>query len=314
MFKPKTGTGYFSGRLHYGFLSKKAVVSLKNPNSDYRLLDVWGLSYLVCLAEVKSQKPDVLQFVVPFKPNVFKSEALKRRISYLNQNNPGLQFELVLNGKSEILYNSIDLINRPNNEKVILQFKKRETDDTPGRLEKDLQAFLFGKSIMDGKTSLTDDDLMKIYRRLAVLGTDFFGLNKSYGLIREFPTGVFNGNISNKTRILPTYFVDVIGFNNRRELAVIELKLNDTKLEVISQLLDYMLFFISYKNQIAEVIKKYVGPKHYPEGFEKKPIAVYVANKRFHPNFEKIKQFYAPKDEKFGFKLYQIILGETTKF
>jgi len=225
-----------------------------------------------------------------------------------------LQFELVLNGKSEILYNSIDLINRPNNEKVILQFKKRETDDTPGRLEKDLQAFLFGKSIMDGKTSLTDDDLMKIYRRLAVLGTDFFGLNKSYGLIREFPTGVFNGNISNKTRILPTYFVDVIGFNNRRELAVIELKLNDTKLEVISQLLDYMLFFISYKNQIAEVIKKYVGPKHYPEGFEKKPIAVYVANNRFHPNFEKIKQFYAPKDEKFGFKLYQIILGETTKF
>lgn len=313
-FQPKLGSGHFSGRLDYDYDGKHAVVSLKNPNDDYRLLDVWGLSYLIWLSEVKGQSPFGISFKVPFKPDVFKGEALKRRISYLNQNNPGLQFELILNGKSETLYNSNDLINRPNNEKVILQFKKRKTDDTPGRLEKDFQTFLFGKSIMDSKLSLTDDVFMKIYRRLAVLGTDFFGLNKSYGLIREFPTGVFDDKISNKTRILPTYFVDVIAFNKRNELAVIELKLNDTKLEVISQLLDYMLFFINYKKQIAKVIKEYVGAKHYPKDFEGKSIAGYVANNRFHPNFEKIKQFYAPKDEKSGFRLYQIILGETNKF
>jgi len=71
-FQPLLGPRHFSGRLDYDYNGRQAVVTLKNPNSDYRLLDVWGLSYLVCLAEVKSQKPDVLQFVVPFKPNVFK--------------------------------------------------------------------------------------------------------------------------------------------------------------------------------------------------------------------------------------------------
>ena len=314
MYKPPTGSGYFSGRLDYDYNGRQAVVTLKKSNSDYRLLDAWGLRYLVWLSEDKKQNPNNIKIVIPFKPNVFKSEALKRRISYLNHNNHALQFELVLNGKPEPLYNFNELINRPNNEKVILQFKKRKTDDTPGRLEKDFQVFLFGKSIMDSKSSLTDDDLMRIYRRLAVLGADFFGLNKSYGLIREFPTGVFNGKIINKARILPTYFVDVIAFNKRRELSVIELKLNDIKLEVISQLLDYMLFFIGYRKQITEVIKIHVGTNHYPKDFEKKDIAGYVANNRFHPNFEKIKQFYAPENEKFGFSLYQIILGETTKF
>ena len=46
-----------------------------------------------------------------------------------------------------------------------------------------------------------------------------------------------------RTQVLPTEFVDIVTLNKWGYLSVIELKLDDSQLEVVSQLLDYALFF-----------------------------------------------------------------------
>ena len=317
LYKPRVGSGYFSSLFDYNFDGTQAIVILK-PTKDnksyYRLLDVWGLSYLVWLLENRSIEVKIVKFIIPFEAEKCKLEALKRRLSFLNINNTDLEIKLEVFGKLITLYNFNELIERPSDELIIPEFAKRRADDKPGKLEKDFQAYLFGKSIMDRKLSLSDDDLMKIYRRLAVLGSDFYKLQKPFGIIREFPTGVFKRRRSKESRILATNFIDVLAFNRNNELALIELKLNDTKLEVLSQLLDYMLFYTSYKEQIIGVVKRHLGDNHYPEGFEKKSINGYIANNRFHPRFEKIKKYYTPRSDQFGFRLKQITLGQTEDF
>jgi hypothetical protein len=110
-----------------------------------------------------------------------------------------------------------------------------------------------------------------------------------------------------KNRILPTYFTDIVALNKRKELSVIELKLNDPKIEVISQLLDYALFFRGYKDQICRLIRDDLTP----HDFEQKPIACYVANNHFHARFNGIIKYYTSDPTKFGFKFYMITLGAT---
>jgi len=81
--------------------------------------------------------------------------------------------------------------------------------------------------------------------------------NKELGrIIREFPTGVFKDTISQNNRILPTEFIDVVTFNKHGNLAVIEIKLNDSQLEVIAQLLDYALFFRCYRDDLLPIIER----------------------------------------------------------
>ena len=97
-----------------------------------------------------------------------------------------------------------ELLNRPSNEIIRAEYADRIDDDKPGRLEKDFQAYLFGK----GK-----HDTIRTNEKLAILGKKFRDLNKKkdpFAMEREFPTGAFNVKVSRKTRILPTDFI----FNN----------------------------------------------------------------------------------------------------
>jgi len=159
---------------------------------------------------------------------------------------------------------------------------------------------LFGKGLNKDGDERTNE-------RLAILGKDFFNLNrKNYALEREFPTGVFKKVKSAKTRVLPTEYIDIVTINKYKFLSIIELKLNDSQLEVISQLLDYALFFRSYIGQLKPVLNERFGKK-----MKAGNIICYVANNSYHPRFNSILKYYSTENKGYGFELKRIILGET---
>ena len=77
------------------------------------------------------------------------------------------------------------------------------------------------------------------------IGKNKSGENKKrYKVEREFPAGVFCEKIKESNRILSTEYVDLVTLNRNGDVAVIELKFDDSRLEVIPQVLNYALFFI----------------------------------------------------------------------
>jgi hypothetical protein len=308
--KPKTGSHYFTDDFDYDLIGQTAVIQSKAKIS-FRKIDPWALCYKEWLENEHKKTVNKIRIII--QSNITYSsaefESFKRRISFLQVNNPGIDFEILTHGSLVPLYSLTELLYRPTNEIINIKLNQRNADDVPGKLEKDFQAFLFGGTIL-GSTINNIIDYAGIYRRLGVLGEDFYNLKSSYKVLREFPTGIFNGSVLEKNRVLSTYFTDIVAFNKRRELSVIELKLNDPKIEVISQLLDYALFFIGYKEQICKLIKD----NKTPPDFEKKPIACYVANNHFHDKFEGIKKYYKADPKKYGFKFYMITLGATEGF
>ena len=141
--------------------------------------------------------------------------------------------------------------------------------------------------------------------RLAVLGSDFFQLNKKkFGILREFPTGSFENHISNSTRILPTEFVDIITLNKFGYLAVIELKLNDSQLEVIAQLTDYALFFRCYRDKLLPAMED-----HLHHSIKSRNIVCYVVNNHFHDRFDEVFRFYTPSHHQWEFMIKKVLLG-----
>ncbi|MDD2475496.1 MAG: hypothetical protein PHI32_06265 [Dysgonamonadaceae bacterium] len=308
--KPRIGTRYFTGQLDYEFRDSTATVKPKKNTPDIlRVTEVWGLAYYNWLIKEQKQSVDKIVFdITPLNLKEHLVESFKRRISYLNLNNP---FTLeIIDSFPVKLYSKDEIINRPEGEVVINKFKQRKPGGTSGRLEKDFQDFLNGESIL--RDSDDDFDQYKlIYRRLALLGDDFYNLEKNYKVIREVPTGVFKDDIKEKNRILPTFFVDFVAFNKKGELSLIELKLNDPKLHVISQLLDYALFAVSYKEQIIKMVLGHIGQQYCPESFDKKPIACYVANNWFHTKFDEISKYYSPDPKGFDLKFKKVVLGES---
>ena len=148
--------------------------------------------------------------------------------------------------------------------------------------------------------------------RLAILGEHFYrSKGKEHGVLREFPTGVFKDKIKENCRLMPTESVDIITLNKYGNLSVIELKLDDEKLEVISQILDYALFFRCYISLLKNltIIKKTFGTS-----IRKGEISCYVVNNHFHPRFDRILKFYSTKNKDYGFQLIKIVLGDTTEF
>lgn len=308
--KPKTGSHHFTDEFDYDLSGQTAVLQSKTK-INLRKIDPWALCYKEWLEKEHQIIVNKIQLVLQsnIKYSIAEFESFKRRISFLNLNNQGIDFEIIANNSIIALYTLRELIDRPTNEIINPILKDRNAEDEPGRLEKDFQAFLFGGTILGNKKSTTLD-YAGIYRRLGVLGEDFYKLKSSFKVLREYPTGVYNIHVLEKNRILPTYFVDIVAFNKRKELSVIELKLNDPKIEVISQLLDYALFFRAYKEQICHLIKSSLTPTD----FDQKTIACYVANNHFHEKFEGLMKYYVTDPKKFGFKLYMITLGATKAF
>lgn len=292
------------GCLEYKLLSGTASVVLSNKKffRDARKVDSWGIAFFDHCRKTAAKPPTRLEVEITgnISPNAFpKAEALKRRLSYLNWS-PEMDISFIMNGKSECLYERKELMHRPVQEVVRTDYKERSDDDVPGRLEKDFQAYLFGK----GK-----NDSVRTNERLAILGEDFRDLNKTkdtFVMEREFPTGVFRGNKARDTRILPTEYIDVVSFNKWRELALIELKVNDPGLPVIAQSLDYALFFFAYQKQLWDLLETKL--KRRPQ---KKKFILYVANNTFHSRFDGVAGYYSPSDKDVPFDIRKVVLGYT---
>jgi hypothetical protein len=306
--KSKGKPGGFPRDINFSFDADGKILRAELQGSldkkNCRRFDPWTFAYL---AEVNSKTNAKISNVI-FSINIgdanntqnkLNLESLKRRLSFLNANNEDIQIELFVDNEKANLYDRKSLFNRPANEIIRSKISKRNDDDEPGLLEKAFQAFLYGR----GLKIRTND-------RLAILGEDFYQMKgKDVGILREFPTGVFNGKVTDSTRILPTEFIDLVTRNKWGNLSIIELKLDNSELEVISQILDYGLFFSCYRNQLMET-------PSISETFDVKfvkaaDIFCYVVNNYFHPRFDSILQFYSIKTKNYGFVLKKIVLGET---
>jgi hypothetical protein len=282
----------------------RVVLTGKIDKANLRKVDCWGLAFFDHCRKEAQIRPTKLILEVPHEAsrNVSPSvEALKRRISYLNLDNQ-FKIEFYFCGSEQPCYSLSELLKRPSNEIVRTDYAERKDDDEPGRLEKDFQAYLFGK----GK-----HDTIRTNERLAILGEDFRDLNRKkdpFVMEREFPTGAFDGEISEKTRILPTNYIDVVSFNKWRELSIIELKVNDSSLPVIAQSLDYALFFAAYRKQLCDVLKTKLGRKP-----KRKDFVCYIANNCFHPRFDNVANYYSPINKKVPFKIKKVVLGSTVE-
>jgi hypothetical protein len=272
----------------------------KINKSGYRCLDSWGMALFHHVKFEHKLNVKEISFIInkngnSLTPNV---EAFKRRVSYLDINNENINFKVEYNNSPLILYTQKKLFERQENE-IIRGFLNKRREDVKGDLlEKAFQSFLFGKDL--GTETRTND-------RLAVLGEHFFKLKKKkYGVLREFPTGAFLNTISNSTKVTPTEFVDIVTLNRRGHLSVIELKLDDPKLEVMSQILDYALYFACYIEKLLKVLNDCSTIKPVKEG-----IMCYVVNNRYHARFDDIFQYYSTNKKQYNFKIFKITLGET---
>ena len=272
----------------------------KINKSGYRCLDSWGIAFFYYVKTEHKIDIKEISFIInknggSWTPN---AEAFKRRISYLDINNENIDFMVVYNNNPIRLYSQKELFERPDNEKIRDFLNVRRDDDKGNLLEKSFQAFLFGKGL---QTETRTND------RLAILGEHFFQLKKKqYGVLREFPTGAFLNSISRPNQITPTEFVDIVTLNRWGYLSVIELKLDDPKLEVMSQVLDYALYFRCYIDKLLKVLKDESDLKPV-----KDKIMCYVVNNRFHARFDDIFQYYSTNNKPYKFQIFKVVLGAT---
>lgn len=274
---------------------------------NVRRIDPWTLAYLVELRERCGGEP-ARRVVLSLNPGAKKDrqfnlnfESLRRRASFLALNNPEITFVLALDGKPVALYDKESLLHPSGNEVIRSSISERSEEAAPNLLEKAFQSFLYGK----GMESRTND-------RLAVLGEDFYQMKgKDVGILREFPTGAFDGFVSDATQVMPTESIDLVTQNKWGNLALVELKVDNSELEVISQVLDYGLYVIRYRDLIAGLPE--VAAVFDEDKVRHADIFCYVANNRFHPRFAGIQRFYHVGTKSYGFCLKKIILGETTE-
>lgn len=261
-------------------------------NGVWKKIDPWGIAFLDQVKQVTS-KPLRLKIALQQPSSryaIHQYEALKRRLSYLAIAN-NLEITLQKDNSVDTLYSFKELTNRPNCEKIRRDINDRGDNDTAGRLEKDFQAYLFGKGLYDSSVS----DIRRTNERLALFGDDFVRIGKvksgengkGYKVEREFPTGAFCDEIKEENRILATEYVDLVTLNRNGEIAIIELKFDDPKLEVISQALNYALFFHSYRSQLTELLDKQLECNSTDV-----KLVTYLVSNTFHNRFRSVWRYY----------------------
>ena len=277
----------------------------ENTKENFRQFDPWTLA-CVCEAE-KTLQIAIQTITFKVKRNASDSdkfnlyfEAFKRRVSFLQMNNIAipLNFLILLDGKAIQLYTEKELFNRPANEIIRTDLLEDRNVNTSTNLEKAFQTFLYGDGIP-----------LRTNARLAILGDHFLDvMKKDLPILREYPTGVFDKKVSDETRILMRDSVDFVSINKTGCLSVIELKSDiNAPIELISQILDYALFFACYKDQLL----KTANFKPFVAKIRKEEIACYVVANLFHQRIDSILPYYRTSG-KYGFELYKVILGYTS--
>jgi hypothetical protein len=275
----------------------------------WKRIDPWGFAFFHKAKEI-TKKPLRLTFSLrsPDTPQAESQyEALKRRVSYLAEANR-LQIILLKGNADDKLYSFKELTDRPDWETIRSDFKRRRDDDTPGRLEKDFQTWLFGK----GLHNPSDQDIRRTNERLALFGPDFIRIGKvksgkdqsGYKVEREFPTGVFKEKVTRGNRLLSTEFVDLVTLNRNGELAVIEIKFDDPKLEVIPQVLNYALFFHSYRTKLTPLLDKKLACET-----AGRKLVTYLVSNTFHNKFKSVWPYYSQPNLEPDLTIRQVIMG-----
>jgi hypothetical protein len=271
----------------------------------WKRIDPWGFAFFHIAKEI-AKKPLRLTFSLrsPDTPLAeWQYEALKRRVSYLAEANH-LQIILLKGDAEDKLYSIEDLTNRPATETVYCNFAVHRGSDTPGGLEKDFQAYLIGKR-HDNPSAL---DIWWTNERLALFGPDFAHLGggkpakdqNGYRVVGQFPTGAFKDEVKKSNTLLSTEFVDLVTINKKRQLAVIEIKFDYANLEVISQVLNYALFFHSYRTQLTPLLDKKLAC-----ATAKCNLVAYLVSNTFHNKFESVWPYYT----KPPLTIRQVIMG-----
>jgi hypothetical protein len=301
-FERKRGKpGGYPEDMHY-FVTEKTDGTLelcvKDAGKDddvWKLADPWGIAAFADVQKKLKNAPLGLHFAMltPSDKEIPRHEALKRRVSYLAEANKArLPIVLTVGGQKESLYSISELANRTvkhTGEVVQTEFEQRGDGDIPGRPEKDWQTYLFGKGLHEGEEAKP-----RTNERLVLLGDDFADIGKKrFGVEREWPTGVFREEIKDPSRILPTEYIDLVTINKSSQIAIIELKLNKNPLESIAQLLNYALFFHSYKKQLASLLDERLlldkHPQHSSAGFS---IKAYLVSNVFHKRLADVWHYY----------------------
>jgi hypothetical protein len=297
-------SGGWPSELTYLATEKDSVVEVTVTDAGtakdgvWKTIDPWGCAYLDKVKEC-TVKPIELTFALrrPSTPTASgKYEALKRRVSYLATAND-FQVTLLKDNCVDSLYSWTELTHRPEREKVRSYMDERSDKDTPGRLEKDFQAYLFGKGLYDHSES----GIKRTNERLALFGDDFVGIRKKlFKVEREFPTGAFRDEVRKDNRILPTEYVDLVTINREGAVSVIELKFDDPQLEVIPQVLNYSLFFHSYRSQLTALLDERLDCST-----AECKIVTYLVSNTFHARFKSVWRYYSLGP----LKLKQVIMG-----
>ena len=297
--KQRGKSGGWPSDLTYLATEKNNVVEVEVSDAGtakdgvWKKIDPWGFAYLDKVKEC-TKKPIQLKFSLRFPrtPTAsYQYEALKRRVSYLATAND-LQITILKDNCVDTLYNMEELTHRPDCEKIRNDMKDRGDDDTAGRLEKDFQAYLFGKGLHDP----SDSDIRRTNERLALFGDDFVRIGKiksgedrkRFKVEREFPTGVFCEEVKENNRILSTEYVDLVTINKNGDVSVIELKFDDPKLEVIPQVLNYALFFYAYRLQLTELLDKRLECST-----KNANLVTYLVSNAFHTRFKSVWSYYS---------------------
>ena len=268
----------------------------------WKRIDPWGFAFFHKVEEITknalTKKPLRLTFSLrsPETPLAkCQYEALKRRVSYLAEANH-LQIALLKGDADDKLYSIEELSNRPGTEKVYPDFQDKGVDDNARGLEKDFQKYLAGWGGAPKKS-----DFRLTNERLALFGDDFVRINKvKSGVVREFPTGAFKDEVKKSNTLLSTEFVDLVTINRKRQLAVIEIKFDDANLEVISQVLNYALFFHSYRTQLTPLLDQKLGC-----ATAGRKLVTYLVSNIFHNKFESVWPYYT----KPPLTIRQVIMG-----
>jgi hypothetical protein len=263
----------------------KVIISTTNTASKgvLKRIDPWGFAFLNEVKNITGNKLIEMKFCIHLSKEALQYEALKRRLSYLAIAND-LTITLEKNSSPDSLYNEKTLRKRPDSEVVRGSFKPRGDKDKAGRLEKDFQTYLYGKGLHDSEKKRD-----RTNERLALLGPDFVRIaKKCYKVEREFPTGVFDKKLGENNRLLPTEYVDLVSINRNGNLSIIELKFDDPKLEVISQVLNYALFFHSYRSQLTSLVDEKLS-----YSTKKCKLVTYLVSNTFHKKFDIVFPYYA---------------------
>ena len=294
-------SGGFPSSIKY--IVKDSILSLTfgDKQKTLREFDCWGFAYFDALNELlENNNIEIIKHITfEIKTTFFKQhhiESFKRRLSFLNENNQNIKIDFYLDTKQEELYTISKMIEIGKVEILRNELKTRTDDNTSGKLEKDFQSYLFGKDLQI--------DTERTNERLALLGSDFLKQkNKKRILLREFPTGSFKNQVKEENRIMPTEYIDLVTTNKEDRLSLIELKVSDIKLDVISQSLDYSLYFIIYKNQLNKILSdnniSYNKKVHFN---------TYIVNNNFHSRFNSIFKYYQPSNNNY-FKFIKTTIG-----